>query len=157
MYIRKAIAGDIKAIHRIVNHYADQGLMLPRPLSELYDHLRDYFVSSTPPSQGGLDDNVHGVCGLGICWEDLAEIKSLAVSSDHQGRGIGSQLVGRCLEEARLLGLKKVFILTYIADFFTRLGFKEVEKSSLPQKIWADCSKCPKQDNCDEEALMLTF
>ncbi|MDY6972226.1 MAG: N-acetyltransferase [Thermodesulfobacteriota bacterium] len=155
MHIRKAVAGDIRAIHGIVNHYADQGLMLPRPLSELYDHLRDYFVSSAQPGRKGLDVNIHGVCGLGICWEDLAEIKSLAVSRSHQGGGLGSQLVGKCLEEARLLGLTKVFTLTYIPHFFVRLGFKEVDKSLLPQKIWADCLKCPKFPGCDETALMI--
>jgi len=155
MHIRKAVAGDVKAIHRIVNHYADQGLMLPRPLGDLYDHLRDYFVSSTLPGQGGLDAKIHGVCGLGICWEDLAEIKSLAVSDDRRGKGLGSQLVETCLEEARSLGLTKVFALTYIADFFIKLGFKEVEKSFLPHKIWADCLRCPKFPNCDETALMI--
>ena len=153
MHIRKAIIGDIKEIHRLLNHFADQGLLLPRSLSELYDHLRDYVVSVS-------DDHshlVHGVCGLRICWEDLAEIKSLAVSEDQQGKGLGIRLVETCLEESRSLGLKKVFTLTYVPDFFIKLGFNVVEKAVLPNKIWADCLNCPKFPDCDETALMLNL
>lgn len=148
--IRKALAKDIRSVQEIVNHYAEQSLLLPRSLSELYDHLRDYFVLEM--DETGL---VKGVCGLGICWSDLAEIESLAVSEELHGRGIGSRLVAKCLGEARSLGLKKVFTLTYVPGFFERLGFKEVGKSILPHKIWADCLKCPKFPNCDETALMI--
>lgn len=153
MHIRKAIIGDIKDIHRLLNHYADQGLLLPRSLSELYDHLRDYVVLVA-------DDHmhlIHGVCGLRICWEDLAEIKSLAVSEDRQGKGSGPRLVETCLQESRSLGIKKVFTLTYVPDFFIKLGFREVEKSVLPNKIWADCLNCPKFPDCDEIALMINL
>jgi len=153
MHIRKAIIKDIGAVHKILNHYADQDLLLPRSLSELYDHLRDYFVLVNSEQQ----DLVHGVCGLGICWEDLAEIKSLAVSEEQHGNGFGRRLVAACLEEAVFLGLKKIFTLTYIPEFFIKLGFKEVDKSILPHKIWADCLKCPKFPNCDEIALMLNL
>jgi amino-acid N-acetyltransferase len=150
MRIRKAVTGDIKAVHKLLNDYAERGLLLPRALSELYDHARDYFV---------LADNeghaIQGVCGLGICWEDLAEIRSLAVSQDLQGKGFGAQLVRTCLEEARALGLKKVFTLTYVPVFFVGLGFHEVDKSVLPHKIWSDCLKCAKFPNCDETALMI--
>jgi amino-acid N-acetyltransferase len=150
MRIRKAVVGDMKAVHQILNHYADQGFLLPRPLSELYDHLRDYFVLDEETR-----DEVQGVCGLGICWDDLAEIKGLAVVEEVRGRGIGARLVQACLEEAKVLGLKKVFALTYIPKFFEKLGFEEVEKSSLPHKIWTDCLKCPKFPDCDEIALMI--
>ena len=149
MHIKKAIAGDIAAIHRILNYYAEQDLLLPRSLSELYDHLRDYFVLVNK-EQG---HSIHGVCGLRVYWEDLAEIKSLAVSEDQQDRGFGSKLVKACLEEARLLGIEKVFTLTYVPDFFMKLGFKEVDRSIFPQKIWADCLKCAKFPDCDEVAL----
>ena len=149
--IRKAVIRDVKPIHKLLSYYADQGLLLPRSLSELYDHLRDLFV---------VEDNqqwnpIIGVSALGICWEDLAEIRSLAVAEDHQKRGLGSQLVKRCLEEAGSLGLKKVFTLSYVPDFFSRLGFKEVEKTVLPHKIWGDCLKCPKFPDCDETAMMI--
>ena len=149
--IRKAVIRDVKPIHKLLSYYADQGLLLPRSLSELYDHLRDLFV---------VEDNqqwnpIIGVSALGICWEDVAEIRSLAVAEDHQKRGLGSQLVERCLEEAGSLGLKKVFTLSYVPGFFSRLGFKEVEKTVLPHKIWGDCLKCPKFPDCDETAMMI--
>ena len=149
--IKKAVAGDIQAIHQILNYYAEQDLLLPRSLSELYDHLRDYFVLVTNDRR----HSIHGVCGLGICWEDLAEIKSLAVSEDFHRKGYGKELVESCLNEARLLGLSKVFALSYIPEFFLKLGFEEVEKSTLPHKIWADCLKCPKFPNCEEVALVI--
>ena len=151
MHIKKAAAGDIKGVHRILNYYADQDLLLPRSLSELYDHLRDYFVLENKDKP----HSIHGVCGLRICWDDLAEIKSLAVSEDQQGKGYGSELVMVCLKEARSLGIRKVFTLTYVPGFFVRLGFEEVGKSTLPHKIWADCLKCPKFPNCDEVALII--
>lgn len=151
MAIRKAVAGDIRSIHKILNRYADQDLLLPRSLSELYDHLRDYFVVD----DNGRTNPILGVCGLRIVWENLAEIKSLAVSEDQQKKGLGSQLVEICLKESDSLGVKKVFALTYVPGFFIRLGFKEVDKSVLPQKIWADCLKCPKFPDCDEIALII--
>ena len=118
---------------------------------ELYEHLRDFFVveGSSPKSP------IVGVCALGICWEDLAEIRSLAVAQDHQGKNYGSQLVEICLQEALSLGLKRVFTLTYEPDFFSKLGFKEIEKSTLPHKIWADCIRCAKFPDCDEIAMMI--
>ncbi|RLC29196.1 MAG: N-acetyltransferase [Deltaproteobacteria bacterium] len=151
MSIRKAVIRDVPAIQRILNDFAGRDLLLPRSLSELYDHLRDYFVLE----EDGPGHSIHGVCGLGICWEDLAEIKSLAVGEDYQGKGAGSRLVEKCLQEALSLGLKKVFVLTYIPGFFVRFGFSEVDKSVLPHKIWADCLKCPKFPDCDETALMI--
>ena len=114
MRIKKALAGDIQAIHQILSYYAEQDLLLPRPLSELYDHLRDYFVLETIDRR----HSIHGVCGLGICWEDLAEIKSLEVSEDLRRKGYGKELVEACLNEARMLALRKVFTLTYIPEFF---------------------------------------
>ena len=151
MPIRKAVINDVPDIHRILNHYAEKDLLLPRSLSALYDHLRDYFVleDSRPGHQ------IKGVCGLGICWEDLAEIRSLAVAVDQQGEGSGTRLVEMCLREAEALGLKKVFVLTYVPDFFKKLGFREVNKSVLPHKIWADCLNCPKFPDCDETAMMI--
>lgn len=148
--IRKPVIQEIRSIHKLLAHYADQGLLLPRPLVELYDHLRDFFVIE----DNSREDSILAVCALGICWEDLAEIRSLAVLEGHHGKGFGSTLVERCLEEARVLGLKKVFTLTYIPDFFSRMGFREVEKSILPHKIWADCLKCSKFPDCDETAMM---
>jgi len=149
--IRKALIRDVKPIHGLLSYYADQGLLLPRSLSELYDHLRDHFVMEEKGSQ----NSIIGVSALGICWEDLAEIRSLAIAQDAQGRGLGSQMVETCLQEARSLGLKKVFTLSYVPDFFSKLDFEEVEKSVLPHKIWGDCLKCPKFPDCDETAMMI--
>jgi len=153
MTLRKATIPDINGIRTLLNLYADKGLLLPRPLSELYVHIRDYQVIDGNEE----DPALQGVCGLGICWEDLAELKSLAIREDLNGKGLGSRLVEACLQEARLFGVGKVFVLTYIPDFFIRFGFKEVRKSRLPQKIWADCLRCTKFPNCDEVALILTL
>jgi amino-acid N-acetyltransferase len=149
--IRRAIIGDVRAIHKLLNFYGDRGLLLPRPLSELYDHLRDFFVLV----ENGKNDVILGVCALGICWEDLAEIRSLAVAEAHQGKGFGVQLVRKCIDEAKSLGLGRVFVLTYVESFFAKVGFRSVEKSSLPHKIWADCLKCTKFPECDETAMIL--
>jgi amino-acid N-acetyltransferase len=149
--IRRAAAKDIKTVHRLLSLYGGQGLLLARPLSELYDHLRDFFVLAKP----GIDEGVVGACALGICWEDMAEIRSLAVVKGYQGQKLGSRLVLACLEEARALGIKRVFALTYVEAFFTKMGFKVVEKSTLPHKIWADCLRCSKYPDCDETAMIL--
>jgi amino-acid N-acetyltransferase len=147
--IRKAKISDVRSIHALLAHFADQGLLLPRSLSEIYDHLRDYTVMQTS------DDNIVGVVALNICWEDLAEVKSLAVREDHQAKGMGRQLVEHCFSEAVVLGIYRVFTLTYQSKFFEKLGFKLVDKSSLPHKIWADCLRCPKFPDCDEVALLV--
>lgn len=149
--IRKAVIEDVKTIHRMLSHYGDQGLLLARPLSELYDHLRDFLVLVTDDRE----EKILGTCALGICWEDLAEIRSLAVVGDQQRRKFATQLVEACLNEARSLGIKRVFALTYVEGFFAKMGFRTVEKSELPHKVWADCLKCPKFPSCDETAMVL--
>ena len=148
--VRKAVIDDVQTIHELLNDYAAKGRLLARSLSELYEHLRAYFVLE--PAAG---DRIQGVCGLGICWKDLAEIESLAVAEAYQGKGFGRMLMDACLREAAALGLDKVFTLTYVPDFFIKRGFYEIDKSQLPHKIWADCLKCPKFPDCDETALML--
>ncbi len=149
--IRKAKIQDVRSMHEILNRYANRMLLLPRSLSELYDHLRDFYVIEG----GGEKENIHGLCSLNISWETLGEIRSLAVSEDQQKAGLGGKLVEACLSEAVDLGLEKVFVLTMIKDFFSRFGFSEVEKSSLPHKVWADCVRCPKFPDCDEIAMVI--
>ena len=149
--LRKAQIQDVKSIHEILAHYANQTLLLPRSLSELYDHLRDFYVIENSEVKGSL----LGACSLNISWEDLGEIRALAVVEESQKGGLGSRLVEACLSEAVELGLSKIFVLTLIKGFFARFGFKEVEKSLLPHKIWADCVKCPKFPDCDEIAMIL--
>jgi len=148
MTVRKAFIGDIPMIHELVNAFAVKGEMLGRSRSELYEGLRDFYVAD----QNGM---IIGCCALHINWEDLAEVRSLAVREDHQGKGIGKTLVLACLEEARQLGIARVYALTYRADFFRGLGFNRVAKDSLPQKVWGDCLKCPRFPNCDEDAVIL--
>ena len=148
--VRKAVIEDVEPIHEILNAFAAQGQLLSRSLSDLYEHLRAYYVLETDPGK-----RIQGVCGLGICWKDLAEIESLAITEAFQGQGLGRKLVDACLREAAALGLHKVFTLTYVPEFFIKRGFYEVDKSCLPHKIWADCLKCPKFPDCDETALML--
>lgn len=149
--IRKAVIEDIKTIHKLLSHYGDQGLLLARPLSELYDHLRDFFVLVSEDR----GQKIIGTCALGICWEDLAEIRSLAVVEEEQGSKQATRLVEACLGEARSLGIKRVFVLTYAEGFFAKLGFRTVEKSQLPHKVWSDCLKCAKFPECDETAMVL--
>ncbi|MDK2848592.1 MAG: amino-acid N-acetyltransferase [Desulfuromonadales bacterium] len=146
--IRKARIPDVKIIHKLLLGYAQQGLMLSRSLADVYECLRDFYILE----QGG---EVVGAVALHICWEDLAEIRSLAVASAHERRGVGRQLVQACLDEARELGLKHVFALTYQPGFFEKMGFDYIEKSELPQKIWSDCLKCPKFPDCDEIAMSI--
>jgi amino-acid N-acetyltransferase len=146
--IRKAKISDLKQIHKLINEYAKKEEMIPRPLSELYENMRDFIVCE-------YDANICGVCALHIMWEDLAEIRSLAVDGGYQKMGIGRNLVRQCLREAKLLGLQKVFALTYHPEFFKKLGFVDIDKSSLPQKIWGDCIRCPRFPGCDEYAVIL--
>lgn len=148
--IRRARIPDAKAIQNLLITYAKEGLMLSRSLSDIYEGIRDFYVWE---EDGAV---VATVC-LQICWEDLAEVRSLAVADGHEGRGIGRRLVEACLEEARQLGLKRVFALTYKPVFFGKLGFREIEKSELPHKIWRDCMKCVKFPECDEIALSINL
>ena len=145
--IRKAKLDDIKEIQRLIKLYAPRGGVLPRSLSEVYDHLRDFLLFER-------NRKVIGICALHICWDDLAEIRSLAVKEEDQNKGIGARLVKACLKESALLGVKRVFALTDEPEFFERLGFERVDKSALPHKIWADCLKCAKFPDCDEIALL---
>lgn len=148
MLFRKAVMADIPAAHEIINGYAAQGLMLRRPLMMLYESVRDFTVAVDD------DGQVLGVGGLHIMWRDLAEIRSLAVRPGLTGRGVGRGLVEHLLEEARSLGLKRVFALTYQPGFFGKCGFEVVPKESLPQKVWKECIYCDKFHNCDEIAMM---
>jgi amino-acid N-acetyltransferase len=150
--IRKANINEALAIRDLINSFAQNGLLLPLSLSDIYDRLRDFFVYVQESKKGS--NKIVGVCTLHIIWENLAEIRSLAVNADYQKKGIGSQLVKACLKEAADLGIKKVFCLTYHGKFFSLLGFRNIDKSELPHKIWADCLKCSKFPECTETAMI---
>ncbi len=150
LLIRKATMHDVKAIHSIINQFAGKDEMLPRALNEIYENLRDFFICLD-------DEKVIGAAALHILWEDLAEIRSVAVLNDYQMKGIGKKLVTRCLKEASALGVAKVFALTYHPGFFKKMGFKDIDKNALPQKIWGECLKCHKFPECNELAVMKTL
>ena len=145
--VEKARIRDVPQIHKLVNHFADKGEMLGRPLSELYENIRDFFVVR----QG---KRVIACAALHVSWSDLAEIKSVAVAEDSQQKGIGDQLVETCLKEARELGIPTVFCLTYQPTFFERHRFTQLDKMQLPRKVWTECYRCPKFPDCDEVALI---
>lgn len=146
--IRKAQMGDVKDIQKLLTSFANRGDMLSRSLSELYESLRDFYVAVE-------DDRLLGTAALHIVWDDLAEVRSVAVSEEAGRKGIGSQLVQSCITEAREIGLGRIFCLTYKPDFFAKFGFRLVDKSELPHKVWGDCIKCVKFPDCDENAMIL--
>ena len=148
--IRKARIEDIKQIQSLVNSFAKKDLMLPRSLNELYENLRDFWVYE-------VNKKIVGCCALHVSWEDLAEIKSLAVQKDRQKKGIGKELILAALSEAEELGAKRIFVLTYQPEYFKQFGFKRVKNSALPHKIWAECINCCKFPNCQEVALLKTL
>jgi amino-acid N-acetyltransferase len=150
--IRKATIKDVRAIHSLLVEYGKKEELLARPLSELYDHVRDFSVYLD-----NRKNNLRGCCALQFCWEDLAEIRSLAVHPDYLGKNIGTVLAETVLEEARSFNVRKVFTLTYKPDFFKQFGFVEIERSELPLKIWNDCIICVKFPDCDETAMMKEF
>ena len=145
--IRKATVADVKKIQKLVNFYAKKERMLPRSLNELYENIRDFFVYVE-------DKKIYGCCALHVDWEDLAEIKSLAVDKQRCGKGIGKKLLDECLKDAKKLKVRKVFALTYIPEFFEAFGFGIVDKKELPHKIWSECIRCMYFPNCKEIAMV---
>ncbi len=147
--IRKATIKDIKAIHILLHEYGKKEELLARPLSELYDHVRDFSVY-----EDRSNGTIIGCCALQFCWEDLAEIRSLAVHPDHLSKNIGSKLTETVLDEARSFNITRVFTLTYKPNFFQKFGFVQIDRSELPLKIWSDCIICVKFPDCDEIAML---
>ena len=147
MNIRSAKISDVKAIHALINSYAERDRMLFRSVADIYENLQCFNVAE-------LDGSVVGCCALEIVWSDLAEIKSLAVDETNREKGIGRMLVAAAAEQAAALGVPRVFALTLEPEFFLKSGFEIVEKETLPMKVWSDCARCPKQQNCDEIAVI---
>ena len=152
--IRNARMGDIKKIYDLLQYFADKDLLLGRSLSSLYDQLRDFSVYVEKAEDGPGQEKLVGVCAMHICWDNLAEIRSLAVTEGYQGKGVGRQLVDKALSEADAYGITKVFTLTYQPEFFRNIGFKDIDKAELPHKVWSDCIQCSKFPDCNEEALV---
>ncbi|MFH1503837.1 MAG: N-acetyltransferase [Candidatus Omnitrophota bacterium] len=147
--IRKAQITDAQECLGLINFWAKKGRVLERSLNYLYENIRDFWVYFE-------GDKMVGCCALkAVGWQGLGEIKSLAVAEEFKGQGIGSKLVKECLKEAKELGLKEVFALTFASDFFRKLGFEITEKEKLPHKIWSDCINCVYFPNCREEAVSI--
>ncbi len=143
MNVRNARIPDARAIAALINCYAEHDKMLFRSLAEIYEKLQMFLVAED-------GETVVGCCALEIVWSDLAEIKSLAVAPAQKGKGLGRALVEAAVGQARALGVPRVFALTLEPRFFERVGFDVVEKEGLPMKVWSDCARCPKQQECDE-------
>lgn len=146
--IRKAKVSNVQEMQKLINYYAERKEMLPRSLNELYESLQDFFVYEK-------NAKIVACAGLHVIWEDLAEIKSLAVSPEYQKEGIGAKLVERCLKQARELGVRKVFVLTFKPKYFEKFGFQEVSREKLPHKIWSECIRCHLFPDCKEIALLV--
>ena len=149
--IRSATIHDVPAVQAIINSHAELGKMLFKNYAQLYEAVREFGVYDIGTKE---KPEVVGCVALTIIWADLAEVRSLAVKEGHIGRGIGKELVRWCLSEARRLQVRKIFALTYEQQFFEKLGFSVVPKDTLPLKVWTDCVRCPKRDNCDEIAVV---
>jgi amino-acid N-acetyltransferase len=147
MIIRRATMKDVDQMLEIINQYAQQGLMLPRTKLSICENLQSFVVAFD-------GQEVIGVAGLHILWEDLAEIRSLAIAESAKGMGVGKRLVLHLVDQCRELGIKRVLALTYQKDFFEKCGFYVVAKETLPQKVWKDCINCSKLPMCDEIAMI---
>jgi amino-acid N-acetyltransferase len=141
--IRKAGLRDVNEIRKIVNYFASEGKMLPLSLNQIYEKIRDFTVIEK-------NKKIIGCGALKIIWKDLAEIRSVAVKRKFHKKGYGKKLIENLLKEAKELDIKKVFVLTYVPQFFEKFGFERITKSKLPHKIWIDCINCPKFPRCDE-------
>ncbi len=148
MEIRPARMGDIPAMAELINYHAERGRMLHRSPAYLYERVRNFCVCQ-------IDGSVVGCCAVEPVWNDLGELKSLAVAKELRGQGIGRSLIERCLETGRGISIMRVFCLTREAEFFENLGFMRIERNKLPHKVWSDCVSCPVKENCDEIALLL--
>ncbi|MBD3184112.1 N-acetyltransferase [Candidatus Poribacteria bacterium] len=146
--IRKATVDDVKTIQKLVNKHAEKGEMLPRSMGDICDNIRDFFIYEE-------DGVVIGCCALHVTWVDLAEVRSLAVVTEAQGKGVGRSLLDACIHDAKKMNINRVFALTYKPVFFCKIGFNVIDKNDLPHKVWIDCVKCIKFPDCDEVAVVM--
>jgi len=147
--VRKTRIAEARKIQKLIEPFARQGEMLPRSLGDIYEFIRDYMVITEPETE-----NIIGTCALHIMWEDIAEIRSLAVREDFSHQGIGGTLVRAAIKEAKRLGCRRIFSLTFKPGFFFRMGFQPIDKRELPQKVWTECIRCPQFPDCNEEAVV---
>jgi amino-acid N-acetyltransferase len=145
--LRKASMGDIQSLLQLINDYAAKGVMLPRTEFEISENIRDFTLAFS-------GDTLAGCGALHFYTPVSGEIRSLAVAPKVKSRGIGRAIVEALEAEARQFGLHSIFAFTYVAGFFRKLGFVEVERGELPLKAWKDCLRCPKFQCCDEIAMV---
>ena len=144
---RKAKMTDAENLHSLINEFAARELMLPRARNTIYENLREFMIIED-------DGKFAGTGALHIIWDDLAEIRALAIKSEYQGKGIGKKLIEELLNEAQTLAIHQVFALTYQVEFFKKCGFQEISKDQMPHKVWKECINCPKFPHCDEVAVI---
>lgn len=147
MNVRKAKVSDVRAINALISSYAERDRMLFRSMADIYENLQTFTVVE-------LDGHIVGCCALEVIWSDLAEIKSLAVDGTKKSMGIGKMMLAAALEQAAALGVPRIFALTLEPEFFRKASFEIVKKEMLPMKVWSDCARCPKQQHCDEVAVI---
>ncbi len=150
--IRKAVLDDVRHIHALLQFDRKQGEGPARPLSQLYNHIRDFWVFEDPETR-----KLAGCCALQFCWEDLAEIRSLTVDQTDAGRGIASTLTERAMQEAFYFKIKKVFTRTRRPEFFSRFGFVAIDTAELQMRVWSDCIRCVSSPDCDDTAMLKTL
>ena len=146
--VRRAKIVDVPAMVKLINSYAQKGIMLGRPMIEMYESIRTFFVVER-------DDKIVACGSLSVIWSDIGEIRTVAVEDRYKGLGLGRQLVEALINDAKDLELPRLFCLTYQPGFFKKLGFYDIDKSELPHKVWKDCINCPKFPDCDETSLIL--
>jgi amino-acid N-acetyltransferase len=146
--IRPARVGDVPAIHDLIKTFADRKLMIRRSLGELYESIREFLVAVDETGR------IVGCAAIHVFWEDLAELKCLAVDESYQGHQVGRRLVDGCWDAARDLEIDSVFALTYVPEFFERCSYHRIDKAELPHKIWNECVRCPLFPSCTEVALV---
>jgi amino-acid N-acetyltransferase len=152
--VRKARPADAAGIAALLAEYAEKGVLLPRPLEDILESIRDFFVAEVQNGGAADEQGAQGCAALRIYDDQLAEIRSIAVLPHLIRHGLGRQLLAACEEDARVYGVKKIFALTYVPEFFERNGYVRVQKEELPQKIWRDCFRCKKFPNCREIAII---
>lgn len=146
--VQKPVLKEATEIYSLIGIFSRKNKMLPRSLNAIYENLRDFWVYKAK-------GQIVGCCALHLVgWKGLAEIRSLAVKKRYQDKGIGARLVEACLEEARTLGVREVFALTFVPEFFKKIGFRIIDKNKLPHKIWSECVNCVYFPDCKEVALI---